>query len=94
MKKKHKKEPKGGYPLLDKYASLKISLFFNVAFFTLGVIAIIGGIGYGLDTLLGTYPKFLIGGLIAGYPVTLFVLRSRYKKFAAKKLKEEKNGKS
>ncbi len=85
---------KEGYPLLDNYKSLKIGLFLDVAFFTLIVIGIIGIIGYGLDLLFNTYPTLLIIGLFAGYPITILILRKRYKKFAEKKLKEEENGKT
>ncbi len=89
-----KEMKKEGYPLLDNYKSLKIGLFLDVAFFTLIVIGIIGIIGYGLDLLFNTYPTLLIIGLFAGYPITILILRKRYKKFAEKKLKEEENGKT
>ncbi len=89
MKKSVKRKKKEGYPLLDNYKSLRIGLFLNVGVFTLMIIGIVAGIGYLLDNLLGTYPKLLIGGLVAGYPITLLILRFRYKKYAEKKLKDQ-----
>jgi F0F1-type ATP synthase assembly protein I len=40
----------------------------------IGAILLLGGIGYGLDSWLGTSPWFLLGGLILGIVVGFYEL--------------------
>lgn len=94
MKKKAKKESKESYPAVDNYARLRISMFMHAGIYTILMIAIVGGLGYLLDQVFGTYPKLLIVGLFLGYPLTVIVLRKQFKKIAEKKVKKINNGES
>jgi hypothetical protein len=41
-------------------------------------IAVCGGVGYGLDRLLGTYPALMIVGIIAGHLLGAYLVYAKY----------------
>lgn len=71
---------------IDAYTKRKLNVFLFTASYTLGMTALMGGIGYGLDRLLDTDPKLLIAGLIIAYPLTQYTL---YKKLKANSPKDK-----
>lgn len=85
-KKDQEKAKKQHGMLLNNYARMRLTVFGLTGLYSLIMIAITGGIGYWLDQQFDTYPKIFIGGLLAGYPITLLFLRSTFKKYAKKKL--------
>ena len=56
---------------MDATILWKIRGYIMLAVF--GSLAVFGGIGYGLDHYLGTYPKLFIGLIILSFPVANFL---------------------
>lgn len=92
MEKQAKKPEEKKNILLDNYKKIRLEIFGKTAIYTLIIVLIAGVIGYVLDQTFGTYPKLLIGGVIASYPINMILMRKKFKKIATDKLKTLKNG--
>ena len=81
MNEDHKTEP-----ATDKVARLMAEAPFrwlDATGIILGVVGLIGGLGYYLDYTLATKPWFMIAGIVIAFPLSQYLiyrrLKSRYK---------------
>lgn len=74
--------------IIDSWTNNRITVFLTATSYTIAMIAIIGIGSYYLDHYLGTFPVIFIIGLVAGFPITQFVIYKKFKKFAKKELEK------
>ena len=85
---KKKKEEKTA-DLSTEWNSSRMTVLLTATGYTVGTIAILGGLGYWLDTQLGTKPMAFIVGLVAAFPLSQILVYRKTKSFAQTKTKAE-----
>ena len=76
--------------IIENWKSSRLKVFVTATSYTVAMILIIAATTYYIDQKLGTSPKFLIGGLVLGYPLTQVVIYKKIKNFSKKTLKKTK----
>jgi ATP synthase protein I len=46
----------------------------SISYSLIGSVLLLGGLGYALDRWLGTEPWFLVGGLLFGFAIGMYLL--------------------
>lgn len=68
--------------LIDEFHQNRLAIFMQSSGFTVATMAFLGGGGYLLDKQLGSSPAFFIAGLVIAFPLTMFLLFRKFKKYA------------
>jgi F0F1-type ATP synthase assembly protein I len=82
------KKEEGNTDISETWTSSRLPVFLTATSYTVGTIAILGGLGYWLDTVLNTKPLIFIIGLVVAFPLSQVMVYRKTKQFANKKTKK------
>ncbi len=76
--------------LSTEWGSSRMTVLLTATSYTVGTIAVLGGLGYWIDSQFGTKPMAFIIGLVVAFPLSQIMVYKKTKKFAQTKTEPKK----